>query len=727
MNIESNSNSKNHSPCKVVSKYFQNSPVMDESLSEFKEKKGSCKGPKNSQKSTEQQPKKTKQKKPPKRIKGQKDIRTVLKSKKNDQLTYAKEFDEVCKQAGVDIDSEQLQLAIALSKSLQSSEDNKSSTSQKPLSSQERTKKIRTTLQEYGFAIPEIKITNKRRLKRPRKQYKLLLSSDTEKQQIISDRYSQVLFTSSLSNKALNENDIDYSIIKCYHVATGISYETLQNNNILYVEDLVEKSTSKGRLLRDWADIPGRPKSPVKQESTNMNFSEIECSQDELDIVLSGTLKSAKDIVKKKVNSLSNNTPTIFIDVDTDINHSNNDRTLVTKESNNTDTIDCKNGTSLISNRVRSCSPDIFDDEVSVILTDSHDKTNKESEKSIKQDDTIMDLTGDEQDTENAVKINDCQLIHEKKQNTSVVDLTQTDLNNHTESEQYLFTKKPSNPEKLTQGSQNYTRRNSDDFMEITECVGISAKINPSPAKEKITASQDSNDEVRRYSDEFMEVIACVAKTCSQASSNENPHITSQVTDKTKRKSNDFMEMTECVASTSYSVPKNVETDIDLTQQSDENERTVVDGTAKNIVENVDLSQSSNEDELPIVEMSQSNKSLDDTILLNNDEIDIIKPKIANNTDSKPIELEETLDLSDTSSPVKSDNYLRPSNHSFFDEFVHNHSDDASTKETLEKSCEIESQNQLLGDENDNDEVDLTQSSNSSVASREVNFPRCIN
>ncbi|KAL0810887.1 hypothetical protein ABMA28_010190 [Loxostege sticticalis] len=728
MNVNSTSNSTSFSPCKVVSKFFASSPVMDESLSEFKEKKGACKGPKNSQKPTVN---KAKPKKLPKRIKGQKDIRTALKSKKNEQLTYAKEFDEVCKEAGVDIDSEQLQLAIALSKSLQSSGESESNSSQKPLNSQERTKKIRTTLQEYGFAVPEIKVT-KKRLKNRRKNYKLLLSTDTEKQQIVSDRYAQVLFTKTSSCKCIDNKNVDHSSKRCYFVATGITYMTLQNNSALYVENLVEKSTSKGSLLRDWASIPGRPVSPVRRDPVKMNISEIECSQEELDIVLSGTLKSAKDVVKKKVDSILSNTPMIVIDFDSNSNteqsKENEDNTLVNEESEqsaqaeNTDV--SNNKTLSVSDRIRSCSPDIFDDEESLLLDSNNDTSNPKSETKTVNVNVVMDLTDDD--------------VHLRKKNNQpnvngnsiVMDLTLTEShedNCSTDLSKQIVTKISAKPiSQCSQGS-NYTRRNSNDYMEITECVGISPKNN-SKAGDPIHKVSPGSNKYRRYSDELMDVIGCVAKSYSQVISNEdNLHTTiSQVANKTKRKSNDLMEMTECIASTSHHIPHNVETNIDLTQNSDENNTTVVDGIVNNISEKVDLTQSSNSvDELPIVQMSENNNSLDDTIILSNDEICVNNPTKSSAVMSEPCHntSKDALDLTGTPpSPVKMDNTGRASNKSFFDEFDYNHSDETS-KGTLEKS-DLSQTDDLVPEES-NDKVDLTQSSDSSVASTEQQSKSC--
>ncbi|KOB74704.1 Uncharacterized protein OBRU01_08623 [Operophtera brumata] len=513
----------------VSSKYFTNS-AMDDSLIDFQEPKKLA-GPKNAAKAKPDKPKKA-----PKRIRGQKDIRTALRSKKNELESYAKDFDNVCKHAGLDVDSEQLQIAIALSKSLQQTESRSGNNSEisQSLTSQDRVGKIRTTLLEYGFKVPEIKIkTTTRRLKK-RNKYKLLLTSEAVKKQIITDKYSRVLFENITLSKGSENTAVDFTNITLYNLATNASYSILKNLCNFYVENLFEKSTSTGNLLRDWSEIPGRPVSPKLCEPTSMDFSEIECSQDELDIVLSGSLKSYNFLMKSKEKEIvrshkfieqkevvSNNlhkSPIFLID-DENLKPNDNDSEILKPEENqttnkeelkNNETLKPKEGEIIGSgdafltvNQYRSCSPDLFDDEPS-----------------------------------------------------TVVDTTKTLLSQEREL--------PS--ERLP----NAVSANNND-MDLTECgkggnLRAAHSIHSNPYSQQL----QNTDNSKKYPD-FMEITECVEVQCLGTNST-NIALTSQ--NITKRKSNDFMEITKCVASTVQTLP--IECDIDLTQSPESKNTNIV-------------------------------------------------------------------------------------------------------------------------------------------------------
>ncbi|KAL4716745.1 hypothetical protein ACJJTC_001901 [Scirpophaga incertulas] len=290
--------SENVTTDKIISKYFTSSPVKDDSLSDFQVKKPCIVGPKNLQKKSVKI--KTKRKKG---VKGQKDIRTALKTN-NVLVKYTKDFDNACKEFGVDIDSEQLQLAIALSKSLHNNEESSSCKSLiEPQCSQDKAIKIRKTLQEYGFTVPDIKIVKKS--KKYKKSYKLLLTSEITKKQIISDKYTQVLLQNFDSFKCTDNCVLDHSDKKLYYISTNITYNEMKDTKLFCAINSVEILQTLGNLLRDWSKIPGRPKSPSNCRSFTMNFSEIDCSQDELDILLSGSLKATKQVIKNKTKKKS--------------------------------------------------------------------------------------------------------------------------------------------------------------------------------------------------------------------------------------------------------------------------------------------------------------------------------------------------------------------------------------------------------------------------------------
>lgn len=682
--------SREHSsPCEVISKYFKQSKcVMDISSSDFQDKKCNIKGPKTTQKPV------TKVKKTSKRLKGQKDIRIALKSKKNELLTYTKEFDKVCKQSGVDVDSEQLQLAVALSKSLHNTEhlENCNVPNSSSLNSQDRTGNIRTTLQEYGFTIPEIKITKNKRFKKHKRDYKLLLLSEQEKQQSISDKYAQVLFQNVVNFKVTN-SQLDYSNKELYYKATSISYREIKTNDLLYVNNLIGKSTSTGSLLRNWEDIPGRPKSPSNCEPFNMNFSEIDCSQDELDIVLSGSLKSAKDVVKNKVKVMSVSAPIIIADdIDIEkhakirglsdqnmykkcdnafINISNDQNVALDNKTNknmSSDSSILDKQSITVKKITRSCSPDIFDDEVSTILDTS------EEHKNVVYSELIDSIIED------------------------------------------------NNKSNCRQASQrNVTNRKSNDMMEITDCVVFSGvpENGDMHRKPNLSHSNLTNTKSTKYNN-VIEITDCVPiehrnKSLSQMNSSKCSNVCSQPTyssNVTKRISNDFMEITDCVAHTTKRkyAPVSTDTNIDLTHDSnEEDELTVVDGNLST-KEAPNTSQTSSGDELPIIVMDgSSNKSLDNTVILNDDEINTV----VHHTPMHRLKMHQNITTNEESSKSYSLNKTSVEdkescaanvNQSFFDEFVHNHSDDT-----------IESNTALMKATNNDKEIDLTQSSDEAI------------
>ncbi|XP_022117809.2 uncharacterized protein LOC110995113 isoform X2 [Pieris rapae] len=471
MNVNNFSHSASTSKTQVTSKYFSNEAVLDESLTEFQEKRKIV-GPKNP-------PKQAPKRKCQKRIKGQKDIRTLIK-KKNDLIEYSKSFNNICKKSGIDIDSEQLQLAIALSKSLHDSKQCPNDTDfAKTLTSREKSNKIRTTLQEYGFQVPEVKATNLNKIKQ--KRYNLLTTSDEEKQQIISAKYLQII-SSNRKNVTIETNLQKESI---FYKSTSMLFEEMQND-VFYVNGLIEKSLNTNFLLRDWSDIPGRCQSPVF-EGPYIGFNDVMYSQDELDIFLSGSIAITQNICHVKLRNyilqtgtlsyitsaenveqgmsskiLSNETLSLSMsekinNLDEDIEILNNDNeenyvvnetlsqplSMVTEYIDSETDLHHKTVAICISesfnettvSRYRCKSPDLFDEEVSTILNMS-----PELSKPIIKYDTI--------------------------------DLTQC---------------VPSN---IKPNISNVSKRLSNDVMELTECIGRGLN-----SEDKIDLTQDLNDD----------------------------------------------------------------------------------------------------------------------------------------------------------------------------------------------------------------------------------------
>ncbi|XP_075986019.1 mutagen-sensitive 312 [Anticarsia gemmatalis] len=742
MSIDSNSQ------C-VRSKYFAGKTDMDESLSDFKETKQNCKGPKTTQKAV-----KPKARKPTKRIKGQKDIRTALKGKKNELVSYTKEFDTVCKKSGLDVDSEQLQLAIALSKSLQSETCDDASTSQTP-STQGRIARIRKTLQEYGFKVPENKVTvPKKKVRRSRKHYKLLNTCEEERHQKISSKYSQVLFgclSHSQESKQITDQEVDTPI---YNIGTNLQYEYMRDNNIFYIENLVEKSTTSGCMLRDWSDIPGRPVSPVLFETSTMNISEIKCSQDELDIILSGPIKSAKSVIaSKKVEHESrqviNTIPMIEVDDCKENENTTNfdkqsipiiqeklDLTIPTspnKEYNmdEPELVNAESNSTLsVREQYRSVSPDIFDDEVSCVMETSKPILSQgQKTKLFTEDTNYMDLT-------------ECANVLSQNSVKSVAI------------------------------SQNVTKRRSDDFMEMTECAVTASQgikedvkeidLTQSPEEnsvilgkkynnvdpnlnfipespdnsfsqndnEIIIAGQKSNEDLEhedidlthsnkeitiRENSQDVYKATDFSKDSSdlhihrpnqnefdltQSSSEENEKSVIIGSHKAKTSNNDSVD---CVDGNELSIvsnlldPKNhvaTRNDIDLTQSSNEdtdNPSSLKNNTIPKETESMDLTQLSKSsidtDELPAVnigntQLSQSNA--DDTIILNEEEYLGANGKVKKST---AVQDDQVFDLTQANkeSPESSSNksYVACSS-SFYDEYIHNHSDSKENSSSIE-------------------------------------------
>lgn len=556
---------------------------MDESLSDFQEPK-KITGPKKTLKTT----KPDKPKKAPKRIRGQKDIRKALKSKKNELESYSKDFDHVCRKAGLDVDSEQLQLAIALSKSLQQSASNSGDNAEtsQSLSLQDRVGKIKSTLLEYGFKVPDVKITSSRRLKK-RKHYKLLITSEEAKKQIIVEKYSQVLFRNITHSKNTLNTDTDNNHIQLYHLATNATYNILKSVDTFYVDGLVEKSSSTGNLLREWSEIPGRPVSPKFSEPTNMNFSEIKCSQDELDIVLSGSLKSCKNVIKTKAKEISvhkhnrhkelvsssSSDNSLIILIDDENSKSNDDyerlkvkeieimhEKLKVADKTNDDKIINLEGPTATVNRYRSCSPDLFDDEPSTVIDDIN--TSHQAKESPLQE------------TPKAV----LAINH-------VMDLTEYDQKIYSINANYK-----------SQLPKNTNSSRFDDFMEITECVDVKCVGTDSTLKQ-------SQIITKRLSNDYMEITNCVASPVQPLNIEADVDLTQSPVAK---------KSIDAIKASNVTVKDNVETLNETTSQNLAADlfQINIDKNIGKIIENIASKHSSNEGTPKVISIEESNIDL---------------------------------------------------------------------------------------------------------------------
>ncbi|XP_061705483.1 structure-specific endonuclease subunit SLX4 [Cydia pomonella] len=614
-----------NSKYKVVSKYFVGKTVMDESLSDFKEKK-SFKVKNNKAPPAKPKAKKVKQ------VKGQKDIRAVLKAKKNELIAYSEDFDAVCKKSGIDVDSEQLQLAIALSKSLQTTDSvDSSSSSSKSLTTQQRTGLIRTTLKEYGFRVPE-KPTTSRKTKKRRKPYKLLLTSEEEKQQIISDRYSQLLFELNNLESTSCDKDLVLPNLFIYNMSTNIEYENIKDDAIFYVENIIEESpNSMGCLLKNWSDIPGRPSSPDVNRS-ELLFSEVECSQEELDIVLSGPLKNSKDIFRKKNmlkdrgrSPVKTNICKTVIEFSPEFVKDNTGHQspvfIAGTSANEVTNADDHKYLTNVGNREekhlpmatqpsRSLSPDLFDDE----------------------DDTVVEIPNEtvtETDTETANNFT--------KQASEVMDLTEC-IN--AQKNMYNI----SNMKSLSQISQqiNVTKRQSNDFMEMTECVGSSSQHLMDKIDEEIDLTGPCENIFTTVKNSThvgnAVLIECDGDSPLLIRKEDDKHIdlTAECEKNTETEKNIKRSCTKNLQMTNTIIFLEDRTaeHIDLTQPSVGDMENKNNSVNADNVEHLDLTQSSNTsgDSLPFVQVGGTQavpeKSLDDTIILNeNDYLETKSPE----------------------------------------------------------------------------------------------------
>lgn len=419
---------------------------MDESFSDFKKKKKCNTGPKNKEKTKV----KAIKKRPLKNNKTQRDIRVFVKGKENELVSYSKNFNEICKKSGLDVDSEQLQLAVALSKSLQNTDSStKAHTSQeeKLLSSQERTAKIKLTLQEYGFKVSSTGI-NTNRNKRIKKQYKLLLLSEEEKKQIILDKYLKILETNLY--KSLENIPCYSKQSELYYKATSVPFEEIKNNETFYVKDLGLEISSSISLLKDWSDIPGRPLSP-KIQVNSFSFTDTNFTQTELDLILSGPLNRIKDILNNKNTEEFREThktmSTEIIDIC--IGDSVEVRNSIEKPnifSNNISNTCILTTAQSILSIERSVSPDLFDDDITILDSTTSKTTEITFDKKDNQT-CYMDLTECVAINNSSASKSNAQIYHEN----------------------------------------NVTKRKSNDFMDITNCI-ISSK---ETCVEKIDLTQD--------------------------------------------------------------------------------------------------------------------------------------------------------------------------------------------------------------------------------------------
>ncbi|XP_041971427.1 structure-specific endonuclease subunit SLX4 isoform X2 [Aricia agestis] len=568
---------------KIISKYFTSKSGMDESLGDFQEKKIINAG------SKKKKPSKCTIKKD-RKLKGQKDIRALVKSRKNELLTYTKDFDQACKNSGLDVDSEQLQIAIALSKSLQDfgPQQDEVSNDIKPLTAKERSRKIKSTLQEYGFKVPNTAVQKTRR-RVTNKNSKLLNTSECIKKEVINNKYLQILQrnpTPPVSGLV----EYDQSGKEVYHKTTNILYSKIRTVDEFYVPNLIEKTTHRTSLLRDWSEIPGRPLSPVV-EVNRFKFDEVLFSQEELDCILSHPLQEVQEIIKSKSMMICDEDRTINIEkTDKDMN-------LSIENEMNAETCGIINSKfnekhTCIAQENRSNSPDLFDeDDYTPTIQFDEDQTQcsevKCSSRSNKS--SFMDLTECVGNTNNIQRT-----IHMDTKFLTVESSKILEDTNSKEIRPVVFVTQAESKNKVfemsinSKASSSETLREINDFMEVTDCV----------------ASELDYNVIDNYGNKIH--LKSLEEVVKQHLSKEDQAV----------KVNKNLQ-SPLAFSPSNSVDVEGIENIDLTQGSD---NTILSSETiqNNVPISVDLTQSSNSNEdLPVVNISGSKEeSLDATIIL---------------------------------------------------------------------------------------------------------------
>lgn len=385
------------------SKYFAHnaSDSLDESISDFKPERPKRIITLPAKDSTNE----CKSKKPVKTKKSVKKNSTTAPRKKcmkkqQNLLKFTKEFEEVCAIGGVDVNPEHLQLAIALSRSLSDYQDGGNpnqevteevsdpSTGQEFKSEEDMVKRIRKTLDQYGFKVPMGPIslmpkatTKRKRFNKAMATSVLLTRSLQEKKEIISTKVSQILLECQIKDpdedfdSCTNITDLHSSVLRdiwCktspIFTKTKLDYKDMEEFDVFYVKNLITPSDTKaGSLLKDWKTIPGRDSSPERITET-VDFRENMLFPDHLDLLLSSTysyisekisLLNSKSPKKSRQNSGSIDTPS---KPSSDVSPKN---TCLDHSKINTPSTHIHNSGDIIEicDGSRSCSPDIFDDD----------------------------------------------------------------------------------------------------------------------------------------------------------------------------------------------------------------------------------------------------------------------------------------------------------------------------------------------------------------------------
>uniref|UniRef100_A0A182XZ47 Structure-specific endonuclease subunit SLX4 n=1 Tax=Anopheles stephensi TaxID=30069 RepID=A0A182XZ47_ANOST len=278
----------------LISNFLHSQPhqTVEEGEDDFEESK-SRKGSQTKQTKVQRAAKKTTTK-APKRSKNQSDIRKVFKKYKNDHEVLHELLKE--HSASEQIDPEQLQIALAMSRSLADQEEcssnpttsgealgtDCSAASSSGSSEERRIVSIRTTLEQFGFRCKNsytdydlnvifgsASTKNVKRIKHKRATN--LLPRSSEELAAFIDSQAKKLFP--LEMREMNEgqstsrvwDSIQSHLNNLFWIAqTELPSEQLMEK--YYVPELLEVNPAPvGCMLKDWSKIPGRESTPDRE------------------------------------------------------------------------------------------------------------------------------------------------------------------------------------------------------------------------------------------------------------------------------------------------------------------------------------------------------------------------------------------------------------------------------------------------------------------------------
>lgn len=346
---------------------------------------------------------------------------------------------------------------------------------------------------EYGFKVPQNKKTVvTKRSRGIKKHSKLLHTSDEVRQQVIIDKYSQLLFSFNIpASDTTNNTEITYSNSNYLYSLSTQPYSYIRDNSIFYVKSLFQESTAKlGNLLKDWSKIPGRTLSPTPKKQLTKPFSMMSIEQEQLDGILSAKMQFSNAIFSNVELSNRGNSPVVELNP--------NEQTSINKLEQEENKID--NNYQITHVPIRCQSPDLFDDMSTILDSSNEEIVLEEKTQRVEDIQTVCHNTFSNHELQNLKNVN-----HED--NDIAVSIIQTNTN----------------PDLIFNVS--------DDVSLNHECIQRLHDINEEPIND-LTQSSDSDDcslpyvVVGKYNRDskidFSVNVDCINKANNSSSSNSN-------------------------------------------------------------------------------------------------------------------------------------------------------------------------------------------------------------